>query len=29
MQEFAGKSDAKNVVGKLRRGGRIILNSIL
>jgi hypothetical protein len=29
MQEFAGKSDAKNQVGKFRSGGRIILKSIL
>jgi hypothetical protein len=29
MQEFAVKSDGKNSVGKLRRGGRVILNPIL
>jgi len=29
MQEFAGKFDAKNPVGKFRRGGRIMLKPIL
>jgi len=29
MKEFAGKSDAKNPVGKLRRGGKIILKPVL